>query len=87
MTDPVVWWNVTSVAFDWSAWYGSKAVLNIVQQPGLAVEAEAQTGAAGEASLAPSRARMTLAGKLWTGWVVTWGAVSLALWAGHYPPA
>ena len=30
---------------------------------------------------------LTTAGKLWIGWVVVYGTVSLFLWAGHYPPA
>jgi hypothetical protein len=45
------------------------------------------------ASLAvePQRSRahatLTRAGRLWIGWAVVWGAVSIVLWAGHYPPA
>jgi len=31
--------------------------------------------------------RMTRIGKLWVWWSVIWGAVSIVLWAGHYPPA
>lgn len=54
-TDPVIWWNVAAVAFDWTD--GGK-----------------MTG-------------MTKAGKLWMWWVVLCGAVSIVLWAGHYPPA
>ena len=53
--DPVVWWNVTAMAFDWTE---SKV-------PG----------------------KMSIAGKAWVWWTVIWGAVSLVLWAGHYPPA
>ena len=31
--------------------------------------------------------RVTRVGRWWIGWVVVWGAVSIVLWAGHYPPA
>jgi len=27
------------------------------------------------------------AGRAWVWWCAVWGAVSLVLWAGHYPPA
>lgn len=30
---------------------------------------------------------MSTMGKIWMWWSVTWGAVSIVLWAGHYPPA
>lgn len=30
---------------------------------------------------------MTRAGQAWLWWTVIWGAVSIVLWAGHYPPA
>lgn len=30
---------------------------------------------------------MTRLGKGWMYWTVIWGAVSIVLWAGHYPPA
>jgi phosphatidylinositol glycan class V len=53
--DPVVWWNVAAMAFDW----------------GNSLESR----------------KMTKAGKAWVWWTVIWGAVSLVLWAGHYPPA
>jgi Gpi18-like mannosyltransferase len=26
-------------------------------------------------------------GKIWVWWSVIWGAISIVLWAGHYPPA
>jgi len=31
--------------------------------------------------------RITRLGKIWIAWVIIWGAVSIVLWAGHYPPA
>ena len=30
---------------------------------------------------------LTRSGKMWIWWTVIWGAVSIVLWAGHYPPA
>lgn len=54
-SDPVLWWNVADMSFDWSGSVGS--------------------------------GRMTRAGKWWAWWSVLWGAASLVLWAGFYPPA
>ncbi|KAK4685357.1 pre-rRNA-processing protein TSR4, partial [Tremellales sp. Uapishka_1] len=30
---------------------------------------------------------MTRMGRAWVSWTVVWGAISIVLWAGHYPPA
>ena len=30
---------------------------------------------------------LTRIGKGWIWWTVIWGAISIVLWAGHYPPA
>lgn len=30
---------------------------------------------------------MTIIGEGWIWWVVIYGAISMVLWAGHYPPA
>lgn len=30
---------------------------------------------------------MSRMGRAWLWWAVIWGAVSIVLWAGHYPPA
>jgi phosphatidylinositol glycan class V len=30
---------------------------------------------------------LTRIGRGWIWWTVIWGAISIALWAGHYPPA
>lgn len=54
--DPVLWWNVVDMAFDWHR--------------------------AGD-----SGGRMTRLGRWWVWWSVLWGAASLVLWAGFYPPA
>lgn len=54
-SDPVLWWNVAAMAFDWSERAGS--------------------------------GKMTRAGKCWVWWSVLWGAASLVLWGGFYPPA
>ena len=53
--DPAVWWNLTTMSFDWTDAQGLR--------------------------------KMTRAGKAWVWWTVVWGAVSLVLWSGHYPPA
>ncbi|WVQ97334.1 hypothetical protein IAU59_004445 [Kwoniella sp. CBS 9459] len=34
-----------------------------------------------------ARWEVTRIGRWWIGWAVIWGAISTALWAGHYPPA
>lgn len=33
------------------------------------------------------RSTLTRIGRIWIWWSVLWGAVSIVLWAGHYPPA
>ena len=53
--DPVVWWNLTALSFDWTN--------------------------------ANELRDMTSSGRAWMWWTVIWGAVSLVLWSGHYPPA
>ncbi|KAK8865872.1 hypothetical protein IAR55_001020 [Kwoniella newhampshirensis] len=58
--DPVVWWNVVSLAFDWDKSPDGKQM---------------------------GRRGMTKVGKWWVGWCLVWGAVSMVLWVGHYPPA
>jgi len=30
---------------------------------------------------------LTRIGRAWIWWTVIWGAISIVLWAGHYPPA
>jgi phosphatidylinositol glycan class V len=53
-TNPVIWWNLAEMSFDWS-------------------------------EAAPRKMRKL--GKVWVAWSIVWGAVSIVLWSGHYPPA
>ena len=79
ITDPVAWWNVASVAFRWE-------LPSVRSQPGASVpEQTEKKGAQSETSLAGGQ--MTTVGRIWVGWVVVWGAVSLVLWSAHLPPA
>ena len=75
VTDPVVWWNVASIAFDWE----SPAF-----RPSRRGDGEVTSTSQKDVTPKP---KMTRAGKWWTRWVFVWGTVSLFLWAGHYPPA
>lgn len=79
ITDPVVWWNVASVAFRWEP-------LSAQSPPGASVpEQTKKSEAQSETSLAGGQ--MTTVGRIWVGWVVVWGAISLVLWSAHLPPA
>lgn len=38
-------------------------------------------------SFEKGRSGMNRVGRAWLWWAVIWGAISIVLWAGHYPPA
>lgn len=45
------------------------------------------TGSRGRAVDDEKTARITTFGRVWVWWSVVYGAISIPLWAGHYPPA
>ncbi|KAL7423572.1 ER membrane glycoprotein subunit of the GPI transamidase complex-like protein [Cryptotrichosporon argae] len=77
--DPTVWWSAAALAFDWSA----------PPAGGGEPEAEHTGGSADErkGQVRQASRQMTRIGKAWVAWAVVWGASSVVLWAGHYPPA
>lgn len=90
ITDPVVWWNIADVAFKWGPHAlrqaGTTAAIKSVHPHSSPAEDQAETVRKEQEEIAAGR-RMTRWGRIWMGYVVVWGAISLLLWAGHYPPA
>lgn len=80
ITDPVVWWNVASVAFRWEPMYRQAS------EAGASADNQVKKPETKEELLDAGK-RMTTAGRIWVGWAVVWGAISLVLWSAHLPPA
>jgi phosphatidylinositol glycan class V len=95
VTDPVVWWNLADMAYKWDPAFLRPVLKNAADGSqglqGSKVVASAPGrdvgGVREEENRIRAGRRMTKWGRLWVGYVVVWGAVSMLLWAGHYPPA
>ncbi|WVF70592.1 hypothetical protein IAT40_005384 [Kwoniella sp. CBS 6097] len=101
ITDPVIWWNIASVAMR----PVPKRISNAHAHAHMNTNTKATPPPSSGSSLEPSppeliqnesendpaartvRWEMTRIGKWWIGWTIIWGAISTVLWAGHYPPA
>ncbi|GFZ43371.1 GPI mannosyltransferase 2 [Saitozyma sp. JCM 24511] len=77
--DPVVWWNVSAMAFRWTGAPPSPAPRE-TRAPRVPPGITSRGNGGDEAG-------MTGWGKAWVWWSVLWGAASIVLWAGYYPPA
>ena len=98
LTDPVVWWNIADMAFEWDPAFLRPLIESTLEKPQLSpirqklqagngVREQSRGWMRSKEEEVRSGRRMTKWGRIWVGYVVIWGAVSLLLWAGHYPPA
>jgi phosphatidylinositol glycan class V len=77
VTDPVIWWTVASLAVRRDTG-GARIARDAGGKAAVAVKGDR-----------PTQGMLVLTGfgKVWVSWVVVYGAISIPLWAGHYPPA
>jgi hypothetical protein len=72
-TDPTIWWSLAGISFQWRGRIDTASVKRGLD-PDRGMGEAKQYG-------------MTLVGRIWTWWSIVYGAISIVLWAGHYPPA
>lgn len=72
VTDPVVWWSLAGLAFKWQR-------SSAYPRKGDNMDKARPRG--------EDKMGMTIIGKIWIWWTLIQGAISIVLWAGHYPPA
>lgn len=53
---------------------------------GPSMDVQKRVKAEGRESVIPVKG-LTQIGKIWVWWTVIFGAISIVLWSGHYPPA
>ena len=89
VTDPVIWWDIASLSFDWDALQPDSTESKRETQNVSGYRKEdrgSRRDGAGDVQKGTVM-RMTPFGRMWIAFTIVWGALSIVLWSAHLPPA